>query len=160
MEDVDRFYIDTEVGEEVYVEVNFPSNDPLFDLESEVIVPMTIVHIQPYFTGNGSYIVEMILSSLADSENCVYRIQIHPGEYFQICVGETRISTNGTSFHCRPSEISKPKLTKSLVRLVKANKSMVDAKYEAYLDPEVAAMAETPGLITRNRAYKRSINSN
>lgn len=155
MEEVDRFYTDAAVGDEVYVEVNFPADDPLFEEtgESEVVVRMFISHIEPYYTNNGSYVVEMVDDYMDNQE--VYRIQIHPGEYFQICIGETRRTVNGVRFDKKPSEVHRPRLSKNLVRLAKATKSMISAKYEAYMDPQVAAMAETPALVTRNRAYQR-----
>lgn len=154
MEYVDRFYIDSEVGEEVEVNVQFPADDDYFGaLDDPVITTMIITRIDPYFTQNGSFLVELMIPGDYDTD--IYRMQMHPGEHFRICVGETRRVVRGVRIDRKPNEGFRPRLSKQLVNLKKGNKAMISAKYEAYMDPEVAAMAETPALITRNKAYQR-----
>ena len=80
------------------------------------------------------------------------------GEYFHICVGETVYVENNTEFFRTPRTLPL-RVNAKLVGMGKATRSCITAKYEAYMDPQIAALAETPGLITRNRAYK-AISSN
>ena len=108
-----------------------------------------------------THIVRLIPTEIATDMNGeienwedVYTLQMAYDDPYVICPGTSvrmRICYDG---ELELIEIYHPMICRSLVNMGKrGSREDVMAKYEAYADPCVAALAETPGLITRNRAY-------
>ena len=150
-EGIDGLYFDTEVGDVVECAITLCRGG---GSEAEIIpVSMIVVGLREYPGNPDSFIVELTPHQEESLNYQVYRSQMSFGEYFHICVGETTYVQNNTEFFRTPYTLPM-RVDASLVGMGKAPRACVIAKYEAYMDPQIAALAETPGLITRNRAYK------
>lgn len=150
-EGIDGLYFDTEVGDIVECAITLRRGGG----NEEEIIPITmmVVGLREYPGRIDSFIVELTPHHEGIMSDQVYRSQMSFGEYFHICVGETTYVENNTEFFKTPYNLPM-RVNADLVRMGKATRACVIAKYEAYMDPQIAALAETPGLITRNRAYK------
>lgn len=147
-EGIDGLFFDTEIGDVVECAITLKRGD-----DDEIIpITMMIVGLREHPGNDESFIVELLPHPTIDIDH-VYRSQMSYGEYFHICVGETTYVENDTMFFRTPYTLPM-RVNANLVKMGKATRSCVSAKYEAYMDPQIAALAETPGLITRNRAYK------
>lgn len=133
-------------GDLVYVRVYFMNNG----WPDSVVAPMEITGVAT--TCEGQSVLEMIYTGDNDA-NKVYRGRYSFGELLEISVDSEPEIINGVEYHNFrfPTKI---KLDSSLVGLGKATRACISAKFEAYMDPTIAALSETPGRITRNRAYK------
>ena len=79
----------------------------------------------------------------------MYHLQVCPGDPLVVCPGssvEFNALKNGLPRH-------KAEVDKYLVRSG-GSKQDIEAKYEAYMDPTVAALAEVKGRVTRNQFYQ------
>lgn len=143
---LDRADLDAyEDGDLLYVRVFYMNNGYV----ESMAAPMEVIKI--YQTEeDGRICIEMIY--VRDETRKVYRGVYRQGDIIEISTAAAPRIVNGLEYHNFRFD-PKPKIDSKLVRMGKATKACVEAKFDAYLDPTIAALSETPGRITRRRAY-------
>lgn len=87
----------------------------------------------------------------------MYRSRMRLGDVFLYNPSDGVVVSTITGQPVEPGR-NKPCITGDLVGMRNGRLSDISAKYEAYQDPCVAALSETPGRITRNRYYAPMVN--
>jgi len=144
----DALYFDAEPGDLVLAGIG--------DDELDAAVELCITSIEPRENG----LKEVSLVPLdVDAEVVwvpMYKCLLEVGENFTLWPGSSRWQYNlddGSVRDCNRSNQKPPKVTGELIGLRNGLGADIQAKYEAYLDPSVAALCEVPGRLTRNRHY-------
>lgn len=151
MEDIDYLAFDTEVGD--LVEALVPGEG----WHDDAVVWMIVAAIHEHPIGNGTWWVDIVPANV-DAQRTLdndeyYRLHMSYGDYFVFYPGFSRSRRDELPVTAsKPSQV-KVRPSNALVGLGCATRSCAEAKYEAYLDPVVAALCETRGRITRNKAY-------
>jgi hypothetical protein len=156
MEGADSLSVDLEAGDVVtaVLEGTRPGDDNLYQ---DMYLTQVVV------SDNGVYLVDYTPffydSNLIDEFEyaVVYRYRMRLGDAFLYNPSEGVLVSTITGQPVE-TERKKPCITGNLVGLRNGRLSDISAKYEAYQDPCVAALSETPGRITRNRYYAPMVN--
>lgn len=132
-------------GDLVYAKVYFMNNG----WTDSIVAPMEVIKVSS--TYEGQLVLEMVYTD--DNTRKLYRGRYSFGDLVEISVDSEPELIDGIEYHNFrfPTTF---KLDSDLVGLGKATRACICAKFEAYMDPAVAALSETPGRITRNRAYQ------
>ena len=145
-------------------------NDRLyFDAEEGDIVAALLEGTHP---GEEDLICDMQILSIEEQDDHFYLVQLTPLTFgveeladtlvvysYRLCLGDGFVfnPSDGYMVNAETGErVDKPPGSKMNGKLVGLNNGRFDdisAKYEAYMDPCIAALSETPGRITRNRHY-------
>jgi len=117
--------------------------DPSCVVEAEIIdiKSVTIEGFEDY------YRVQLRLLEMLDESDdyYTYTMIMEPGENYNIFIGESDVELQESFL----KHITRAPLKKLVGVKVKGTKQDAEAKYEAYMDPDIAALSEYPGRVLR-----------
>ena len=147
MEMVDILTDETEHGDAIDILVSYAALEPEFGEYIERGFVISIEKVKRHGMTSEVFKVRIVLEATLwqdITEDEVWTLHMVHGDRYEIFPGSDATTV---------SEV-KPLLSAGLVGMVGGTRQDVEAKYDAYMDPVVAALSETTGRITRARYYE------